>query len=661
MMTTRSDAPLVVEGAEHFVERNYRESGRYQWVRETLVNSIEAGATKVDFGTEWQAVEPAGVYRRTVADNGSGMAPDELVGFFRTYGGSGKPIGGLHENFGIGAKSSLFPWNRQGLVVVSWHVDYDEPSMIWVRKDASTGAYGLRTWDTPEGGENVIVAGEDDELGIDWSLVKPDWIDDHGTVVVLLGNDLEQDTVLGDASKGEGGVPGLGIVNYLNRRMWDLGRMDVTVDEYRGDTKASWPKSASTTRDGVLQRGTRRIYGAKWYIEYPPASEKKSGALAETGTLTLSDQTEIDWYLWKGDGREGIRNAAQNGYLCAEYTPETAIATYDGIRGRHTPLPELFDVTDHASRFRSFGISETDVRKRLWLVARPPLAGEHAHGVYMSSDRNRLLTQGGPHAGDPLPWDEWAIEFADNLPQPIVNAIKDARAGDADTDLDESWRQRLAERFSRRWRQIRLFLDPSGDKTTEGVEPGQGGRLGTHRRPVKRRGRDDGDGPGRTGGSTAGREPGAQPARERKTDLGLPLASWEHDPELFEPGMFAVWNPPSQANPTGLVQLNLDHPVFIEEVRHWVPQYPPHLEDDVIEIIKNTYAQMAVAMVAHSESLRPVLERREDVDNKLRTPEALTAALLGLVGASAIMGPALGGALGRRREATAAVPPPSSG
>jgi hypothetical protein len=82
---------------------------------------------------------------------------------------------------------------------------------------------------------------------------------------------------------------------------------------------------------------------------------------------------------------------------------------------------------------------------------------------------------------------------------------------------------------------------------------------------------------------------------------------------------------------------------------HWVPQYPPHLEDDVIGVIKQTYASLAVATVAHSESLRPYLERGEDLEHKLRSPEALTAALLGLLGPNAIIGPTLGGQLGRRR------------
>src|SRR5687768_3655057 len=119
-MVARSSArilPMQTAGTHHFIERTYREGSQYQWVRECLVNAIEAKATKIEFGVEWQAVESKGIYRRVIADNGIGMTGEQMVGFFNTFGGSGKPIGGAHENFGVGAKTSLMPWNHYGVVV----------------------------------------------------------------------------------------------------------------------------------------------------------------------------------------------------------------------------------------------------------------------------------------------------------------------------------------------------------------------------------------------------------------------------------------------------------------------------------------------------------------------------------------------------------------
>src|SRR5262245_38495686 len=91
------------------VDRTYRDGGKHQWVRETVINAIEAGAARIEFGVEWQGVQSKGVYRRIIADNGKGMTPEQLEGFFNTYGGGGKPIGSEHENFGIGSKTSLLP------------------------------------------------------------------------------------------------------------------------------------------------------------------------------------------------------------------------------------------------------------------------------------------------------------------------------------------------------------------------------------------------------------------------------------------------------------------------------------------------------------------------------------------------------------------------
>src|SRR5436309_8598377 len=95
---------LAIVGATHFVNRMFEACGPYQWAREFLKNSIEANATKVEFGIEWQAVERLGVYRRTIIDNGSGMNAEELREFFSTLGAGAKKIGGVHENFGVGAK-----------------------------------------------------------------------------------------------------------------------------------------------------------------------------------------------------------------------------------------------------------------------------------------------------------------------------------------------------------------------------------------------------------------------------------------------------------------------------------------------------------------------------------------------------------------------------
>ena len=73
---------IQITGASIFVNRMFEACGRFQWAREFLKNSLEAGAKRVEFGIEWQAVAKAGVYRRTIIDDGIGMDADELLKFF---------------------------------------------------------------------------------------------------------------------------------------------------------------------------------------------------------------------------------------------------------------------------------------------------------------------------------------------------------------------------------------------------------------------------------------------------------------------------------------------------------------------------------------------------------------------------------------------------
>ena len=77
---------VQITGASDWVRRMFEACGPHQWARELLKNSLEAKATQIEFGIEWQAVEKLGVYRRTIIDNGSGMNRDDLLKFFSTLG-----------------------------------------------------------------------------------------------------------------------------------------------------------------------------------------------------------------------------------------------------------------------------------------------------------------------------------------------------------------------------------------------------------------------------------------------------------------------------------------------------------------------------------------------------------------------------------------------
>jgi hypothetical protein len=639
-MTPRLHAsilPMTTAGTQNFIERTYRESGTHQWVRETYINAVEADASHIEFGIEWQAVENLGVYRRVIADDGCGMSPDELVEFFNTFGGGGKPIGGVHENFGVGSKTSLLPWNTYGMVVVSWQDG--EPAMIWVMQDPETGEYGLRLQEVedPETGDTTLdeVYGPyiDHDHGCDWSQVKPAWMGDHGTVIVLLGNDPGQDTVLGDPSRDEDDIKG--VSTYLNRRIWDVGDIEVVVDELRNTERSKWPTSedeahGSRSASGPDRRtNARTIRGARYFIEYP-VDRFKSGRLAADGTVTLQDGTKVEWFLWEGDRPAVQSYAAIGGYIGALYRNE------------------LYNVSTHVSTYRSFGVSDSSVRQRLRLIIRPRVTADGTEGVYPRTDRNSLLLRGGPSAGGPLPINDWAAEFAESMPDAIQDAIREARGDQSGTIEDTLWRERLADRFGSRWRVPKLRARRGGSRRTT---PGQ---PGTSPRPTKVRKRKPTSRPGGDGGTRGEKNTGSgggdTPAEKVQVAGGLPTFRTAQRDEFEHEYSLAAWLPYDPDHPEGVVILNVSHPVLESEIEHWQRQYPDPYADDIADEVIKVYGEMAVAKVAHSEHLKGIVPSKV-VDDQLRSEFALTTALLGLIGEEAILAPRIGGKYRKRRSA----------
>lgn len=643
-VNTRDGAflPMETSGTQHLVNRTYRESGPFQWARETYVNALEAGATRVEFGIEWQAVANKGVYRRVIADNGCGMDAEQLVEFFNTYGGGGKPIGGVHENFGVGSKTSLLPWNTYGIVVVSW-VDGD-PSMIWIYQNPGTSEYGLKVEHAgdPDTGEVTLEAVyapyEDEEHGCDWEAVKPDWIDQHGTVIVLLGDGPADNTVLGDPNRdgAEGDIKGLS--SYLNRRIWEIGSdVQVHVDELRNTDRAQWPPSEMVAHGTQPKAGSdlrtnrRRILGGKYFIEYPRL-EYKLGKLAEKGTVKISDGTDVEWFLWKGKRPDVHSYAAKGGFIAAKYKNE------------------LYNVTTHHSTYRAFGIVEQSVRADVTLIIRPPALEDGKHGVYPRNDRNALLLRGGPHAGGELPIPDWGAEFADeHMPQAIMDAITAARTEGGGTIEDSAWRNRLAERFGSRWRIVKLRIRKGGTLPMEATQAGSKSVVTTVKKKRKKTGSRGGGGTG--GAINTGSKPGTAMGAETRVAGGIPRYRPVKASEVGE-GMLAAWQPHDPTYKEGVVLINVEHDVMREQITYWQSQYPDHHAEDIEKEVIDTYGQIAVSKVAHSEFLKGIVPAQV-VEKDLRSEAALTMSLLGLMAEESVLATRIGGKVGRKKKAAA--------
>lgn len=616
---------LAIVGASHFVNRMFEACGNYQWAREFLKNSLEAGATKVEFGIEWQTVEKAGVYRRTISDNGFGMARDELLTFFSTLGEGAKRIGGVHDNFGVGAKIASLPWNPEGVVVISYKDS--RASMIVIQLDDDGAEYELREFRSEKGTTYVINPDEVDwGEDVNWGAVAPAWAREHGTTIVLLGSEEAPDTVLGNPKAGEKDIKGLSV--YLNSRFWDLTKPEVTVVELRSERKTSWP-TGPNDRDDARRPNNRRIAGAKYYLTDVAAS---NGKLAAASSLLMDEgRVQTHWYLWEGD-RPAIHSYAKRpGYIAVKY------------------MDELFELSSHKAHFRWFGIADAKVQQNLTIILEPNIFDPQIAmwGVYPDQSRNRLVFNGNGEKGVGMPLSDWGFDFSDNMPQEIKDAILKAREESDSTLEDEEYRKRLQDKFGNRWVTTQLVQAHQGEIKTRAATPTNETAVVVERERKRN---------SRMKRKSARRiqlirlrmkEGGNGEGVERQVAVDVPKFRYVDKDQFDDVWHLASWVPNDPEGPT--VLMNREAPILLEAIKHHQQQYPDVFAADVEKIVKDTYGEVAVCKIAHSQKLTAHVAE-EDLDLSYRSEAALTISLMGLLAEESLIAQRLG-KLGRKKNA----------
>lgn len=618
---SHKDTPVTipVEHAGRLIRTNYASTGPYQWAREVWKNADEAGATKMHFGIEWQGVETQGLYRRYVADNGSGMDGDELEYFFSRFGESSKDVGGLNQNLGIGAKLCLMPWNPRGVAVVSWKDG--EANMIFIRESEDGDGFGLRTWEAlDENGEliltNVVEPYVDSELGVDFAEVGPDWLrDEGGTVFLLFGSDEQPDSILGDPTRPENKLKGL--AQYLNTRVWYFNGTEVSVEEFTTDDRDLWPRSYAEAKQSVSDDELKRrwqerrfLRGSKYFAE-----AQGTRATVTEGARPMEDGSVIQWYLRseKPSGGEG-------------YSPPVSYIAFM-YRG------ELYDVRTHHGYMRSFGIFDANVYSRLTIVIELP----ENDTLSTTPDRKSLIWADG----QTLELNPWSDAFRDSLPDEIAEELRKAVLKlDGDSFASEEHRKQLADRYGPRLRQTLHRVSEAGKRILPTI---RGSRTTTGGPPKSIRhksGKRSGGSSGRGGATVLGR-PGSNgthhgtPTKHVETDLPrVTIVAGEQDD--------AVWVS------DGEVFLAKDHNVIRTQMGLWQEQWPSGTEGIVEDAVLRWYQDSLSLRVAHVDSLKAIYT--EEQRNDMKSPAALTSSLLGLIADDYVLNPVLGSKLGAKRK-----------
>lgn len=625
----------------HLIEQAYNAGGPYQWAREAAVNSLQAKATWVQFGIVRPIAEKYGVAKRCVSDNGIGMTQEQLMDFMTSFGGGGRPIEG-GQNFGQGIKSSTYPWNTFGIIVVSWSKDSPEGNLIWIHQDPISNNWELKGFDAlDEDGDEIEervldLADYDadvitDMVGFDVDALRTVEMTKSGTVFIFLGDSMERDTANGDFKRPDDENTIRGIAKYLNERLVELPSgvsMSVVGLEAASESEdRRFNKDTRLTFKGGIARilHPRRVTGFKYAM--------KAGVAGEVTVDTHG--TKIKWHLSKdagvnGDGSYSVRS------------PQIVVThstTFDGVT-----LTEAFDHRISPAQYRNFGISEKSVAERLWLTIEPPalVSGGSKWGVYPQASRTVLLSRGGKA----LPWSEWGDEFYKNFPTEIQDAINESRSSKTlpeDNEVDDRVRSicsRLADRFRsgvlvRRSKGKEVgeeFGKPLGGNTDTGEDDS---RTGSHPPdPTSQNDKTEGTVTGNGGSPLLRAKKGATVKGSTVKDDRIPEVEWS-TLSADDGGVTtaAIYDP--KAGETGRLTFNTTFPMFVSEFAYWGDEYPKASHEEVVKIVKDAYKVDMVARIMHINSLhqRKVSQGGEsrtfNVEGML-TPEALTASCLGL-------------------------------
>jgi len=226
---------------QNSIDRKFRDiQDPQQYLRELYQNCLEAGATQIMIEPEPEAWENFKVQRMMVLDNGTGMDEATLLKVC-DLNASTKTTGGEHDNFGVGAKISCLPFNKFGMVIVTWTKENPEGVMIRLKaddhgygsEDGEVTGYGVDSEDNifedQIQGFNTFKPQYLADLGVDWSktlekakdlLTAQGAHSESGTLVVLCGNHFFDNTMLKDSMGSYASRDSR--CNYLNQRYFKL-------------------------------------------------------------------------------------------------------------------------------------------------------------------------------------------------------------------------------------------------------------------------------------------------------------------------------------------------------------------------------------------------------------------------------------------------------
>lgn len=599
--------PMSVDNTGFMLDRLGQDCSPLQFLREITENAVQAvqatgdGTGQVIWDVDWNRLELApGVYKLACIDTGIGMTGLEMLRYINMLSSS------MHQqshdtNFGVGAKVAAATRNHTGLVYLSWK--HGVGSMIHLWRDPETDQYGLKQFELPDGRYAHWVHVED--------TIKPEQITDHGTMVVLLGNELDDNTM--HAPKGAAS-PSRWVARYINTRYFRFpDGVDVRARE-------GWEYPRSNTDTNVL----RRITGQEAYLD----AHAEACGVRDLGTARAR------WWILKDESALSQNSGfvASNGHMAALYQDE---------------LYEMVTARSGVARLQQFGVIFGYNRVVIYVEPR----AENGHQVISNTARTQLIMD-----GEPLPWADWAAEFRADLPDEIKKLMDEVTKDSTSTDHREAIRERLKQ-IRELIKLSRYRRTPSGTATID--EPTVGGKPRETDTTREHRESKGGGRGGRAGDiyalfALADGEPGEEVISE--FDPTVDWVSVENGKRI----------PPDLEDRAAkylveenLLLINADFRVFRDMLDRWVKLYESAgvtsgVQAVAEDAVREWFEQALIESVIGVQSLRGSQEWSVEDIAKSLSQEALTTAVMQRYHVDNSIRRALGSKLGSLKDRAAA-------
>jgi hypothetical protein len=385
--------PMTVDNVGFLLDRLGQDCSPLQYLRELTQNAIEAllragEPGQINWDVDWISYDLGdGPMKVCIVDTGDGMTGEEMIKFINQLSSSGSQQS-FTGNYGVGAKIAAATKNPAGVIYQSWKDG--EGYMVQLEKNPATGEYGLKQWDLKDGTYSHYFPLDD--------AIKPAEIGAHGTKVILVGAKTSDNTM---ATPPGAASPSRWISKYLNTRYFQFPS-GVTVKAREG-----WDNPRTDKDRNVL----RTITGQKPYLNQHATA---------SGIQSLSG-VKVHWWILKDDAaisnNSGFIESA--GHVAALYQDEL----YDRATARAgTAVLQRFGIL--------FG-------NRFVVIYVEPLPAK-GEQLTTNTARTTLLLN-----GQPLPWEDWAYEFRENMPKQLAEFVREKAAAVTEKDHINSIKDRL--------------------------------------------------------------------------------------------------------------------------------------------------------------------------------------------------------------------------